>query len=82
MSANNILLSCSSTLYPLLDNLFSEKESENEDENKDGVIIINDVDKLCFKDRDPKNAFKIEDTNISQLFQKYQNESVKIAKTT
>jgi hypothetical protein len=63
-----------------MDNSFSEKENENEDEDEDGVIIINDVDELCFKDGDPENDLKIGDTNVSQLFRKYQNESVRIAK--
>jgi len=64
-----------------MDNSFSEKENDDEDEDEDGVIIINDVDELCFKDGDPENDLKIGDTNVSQLFRKYQNESVKIAKT-
>jgi hypothetical protein len=64
-----------------MDNSFSEKENEDESEDEDGVIIINDVDELCFKDGDPENDLKIGDTNVSQLFRKYQNESVKIAKT-
>ncbi|CAB5389647.1 unnamed protein product [Rhizophagus irregularis] len=73
----------SPTLHPLLpmDNSFSEKENEDESEDEDGFIIINDVDELCFKDGDPENDLKIGDTNVSQLFRKYQNESVKIAKT-
>ena len=64
-----------------MDNSFSEKENEDESEDEDDVIIINDVDELCFKDGDPENDLKIGDTNVSQLFRKYQNESVKIAKT-
>ncbi|CAG8586468.1 12037_t:CDS:2 [Funneliformis caledonium] len=55
--------------------------SEDEDKDEDGVIIINDVNELCFKDGNPENDLKIGDTNVSQLFRKYQNESVKIAKT-
>ncbi|CAG8688795.1 9691_t:CDS:2, partial [Funneliformis caledonium] len=70
------------SLHPLpMDNSFSEKENEDEDENEDGVIIINDIDELCFKDGDPENDLKIGDNNVSQLFRKYQNESAKIAKT-
>ncbi|CAI2179326.1 16317_t:CDS:2, partial [Funneliformis geosporum] len=72
----------SPTLHPLpMDNSFSEKENEDESEDEDGVIIINDVDELCFKDGDPENDLKIGDTNVSQLFREYQNESVMIAKT-
>jgi hypothetical protein len=45
----------SQTLHPLpMDNSFSEKENEDESEDEDGVIIINDVDELCFKDGDPE----------------------------
>lgn len=64
-----------------MDNSFSEEENEDEDEDDDGVIIINDVDELCFKDGDPENDLKIGYNNVSQLFRKYQNESAKIAKT-
>ncbi|CAB4387418.1 unnamed protein product [Rhizophagus irregularis] len=58
---------------------YFEEENEDEDEDDDGVIIINDVDELCFKDGDPENDLKIGDNNVSQLFRKYQNESAKIA---
>ncbi|GET01173.1 C2H2-type zinc finger transcription factor [Rhizophagus clarus] len=57
------------------------QDDENEDEDEDGVIIINDVEELCFRDGNPANDLRIGDTNVSQLFRKYQNESVQIAKT-
>ncbi|CAG8640659.1 6591_t:CDS:2 [Ambispora gerdemannii] len=67
---------CSPTLHSLpIDNPFVVEEDE------DGIIIIDDVDELCFNDEDPENDLKIGEINISQLFRKYQNESAKIAKT-
>ncbi|CAG8712738.1 7684_t:CDS:2, partial [Acaulospora colombiana] len=67
---------CSPILHSLpIDNPFVVEEDE------DGIIIIDDVDELCFNDGDPENDLKIGEINISQLFRKYQNESVKIAKT-
>ncbi|CAG8645169.1 1421_t:CDS:2, partial [Paraglomus occultum] len=68
---------CSHLSLPM-DNPFIE---DNEEEDEDSVIIINDVDELCFEEGDPANDFKIGDTNVSQLFRQYQNESLKIAKT-
>ncbi|CAG8476700.1 17897_t:CDS:2 [Cetraspora pellucida] len=67
---------CSPKLHSLpIDNPFVVKEDEY------GTIIIDDVDELCFNDGDPENDLKIGEINISQLFRKYQNESVKVAKT-
>ena len=68
---------CSHPSLPM-DNLFIE---DKEEEDEDGVIIINDVDELCFEEGDPANDLKMGDTNVSQLFRQYQNESLKIAKT-
>jgi hypothetical protein len=65
-----------------MDNSYSEKENEDEYEDEDDVIIINDVDELCFEEGDPTNDLKIGDTNVSQLFRQYQNESLKMAKTS
>uniref|UniRef100_A0A1D1Y2D4 DNA ligase n=1 Tax=Anthurium amnicola TaxID=1678845 RepID=A0A1D1Y2D4_9ARAE len=71
---------CSPELHPLpVNDSFLENKDEEEDE--DGVIIIDDVDELRFEEGDPTNDLKIGDTNITQLFRQYQNESLKIAKT-
>ncbi|CAG8699967.1 15628_t:CDS:2, partial [Racocetra fulgida] len=67
---------CSPKLHSLpIDNPFVVEEDEY------GTIIVDDVDELCFNDGDPANDLKIGEINISQLFRKFQNESVKIAKT-
>ncbi|KAG9305649.1 hypothetical protein G9A89_022571 [Geosiphon pyriformis] len=47
----------------------------------DDIIIIDDVNELCFEGEDSADDFKIGETNVSQLFRHYQNESIKIAKT-
>ncbi|PKC07898.1 hypothetical protein RhiirA5_500357 [Rhizophagus irregularis] len=62
---------CSPKLH-LMDNPFIE-------DKEDDVIIIDDVDELCFEEGDPANDLKVGDTNVAQLFRKYQNESLKIA---
>ncbi|CAG8708062.1 11880_t:CDS:2, partial [Acaulospora colombiana] len=69
-----------------LSSSYAEKSTELleidvDEEDEDGVIIIDDVDELCFEEGDPTNDLKIGDTNVSQLFRQYQNESLKIAKT-
>ncbi|RIB05678.1 hypothetical protein C2G38_2117809 [Gigaspora rosea] len=67
---------CSPKLHSLpIDNPFVVEKDEY------GTIIVDDVDELCFNDGDSANDFKIGEINISQLFRKFQNESVKIAKT-
>ncbi|CAG8640454.1 12319_t:CDS:2 [Ambispora gerdemannii] len=48
-------------------------------EEDDGIVIIDDVD-LCFRDGNPADDYKIGETNVSQLFRRYQNKSIKIAK--
>jgi len=49
---------------------------DKEKEYGDDVFIINDVDELCFEEGDPANDLKMGDTNVSQLFRQYQNESL------
>ncbi|RIB03391.1 hypothetical protein C2G38_2225182 [Gigaspora rosea] len=46
----------------------------------DDIFIIDDVDDLCFIDGNSVDDYKIEETNVSHLFLKYQNNSINIAK--
>ncbi|CAG8542653.1 13872_t:CDS:2 [Acaulospora morrowiae] len=57
-----------------------ESASFEEDDFDTGILKIDDVDDLCFKSGDPTDDYKIGETNVSQLFRNYQNESVRIAK--
>ncbi|CAG8827189.1 6682_t:CDS:2, partial [Cetraspora pellucida] len=50
-------------------------------EEDDILLIIDDVDSLCFIEGNPADDYKIGETNISHLFRKYQNNSLNIAKT-
>src|ERR1043165_6493669 len=59
-----------------INNPFLEKYEVDDD-----VLIIHDVDDLCFMDGDPADDHKIEETNVSHLFRKYQNNSINITKT-
>ncbi|RIB28265.1 hypothetical protein C2G38_2158370 [Gigaspora rosea] len=47
----------------------------------DDIFIIDDVNDLCFIDGNSVDNYKIEETNVSHLFLKYQNNSINIAKT-
>ncbi|RHZ81429.1 hypothetical protein Glove_120g46 [Diversispora epigaea] len=62
----------------LTDNQFIE-QIENDEEDED-ILIIDDVNNLCFEINEYSYDYKIENTNVSQLFRQYQNESVKISK--
>ncbi|CAG8677669.1 3447_t:CDS:2, partial [Scutellospora calospora] len=55
-------------------NIFSENYYDND------RVIIDDVENLYFKDGDPANDYKINEFNVSQMFRKYQNESVRMSK--
>ena len=46
----------------------------------DDILVIDDVDDLCFMDGDPADDYKIEEINVSHLFRKYQNNSINISK--
>ncbi|CAG8472701.1 11501_t:CDS:2 [Acaulospora morrowiae] len=66
---------------PLDNPLIEDKDKEEvEDKDKEGIdnpfIEYEDEDEW-----DPANDLKIGDTNVSQLFRQYQNESLKITKT-
>ncbi|CAI2195340.1 9834_t:CDS:2, partial [Funneliformis geosporum] len=63
-------------LVDSINNPFLEK-----DEVDDDILIIDDIDDLCFMDGNPADGYKIEETNVSHLFRKYQNNSINIAKT-
>ncbi|CAG8656323.1 16678_t:CDS:2, partial [Acaulospora morrowiae] len=62
--------------YMRLGNNIFEEDYYNND-----IVIIDDMDELCFEDGDPADDYKLGETNVSQLFRRYQNESIKIAKT-
>ncbi|RIA85522.1 hypothetical protein C1645_808223 [Glomus cerebriforme] len=62
-------------LVDRINNPFIEKDEV------DDILVIDDVDDLYFMDGDPADDYKIEEINVSQLFRKYQNNSVNISKT-
>ncbi len=47
-----------------MDNLFIKKENKNKNKNKNSIIIINNINKLYFKNGNLVNNFKIENINI------------------
>ncbi|RIA84851.1 hypothetical protein C1645_742008 [Glomus cerebriforme] len=64
-------------LPKLTDNPFLEEEEDEEDD----IIAINDIPcELSFEYEESDNDFFLGKTNVSQLFRKYQNESIRIAK--
>ncbi|CAG8678446.1 3463_t:CDS:2, partial [Acaulospora morrowiae] len=52
-----------------------------DEDEVDDILVIDDVDDLCFMNGNPADDYKIEGTNVSYLFRKYQNNSRNIAKT-
>ncbi|GES77971.1 hypothetical protein GLOIN_2v1774982 [Rhizophagus clarus] len=62
-------------LVDRINNPFIEKDEV------DDILVIDDVDDLYFMDGDPADDYKIEEINVSQLFRKYQNNSINISKT-
>ncbi|CAG8609609.1 11242_t:CDS:2 [Funneliformis caledonium] len=57
-----------------INNPFLEKDEV------DVILIIDDVDDLCFMDGDSADDYKIEETNVSHLFRNYQNNSINMQK--
>ncbi|CAG8787248.1 10432_t:CDS:2, partial [Racocetra persica] len=55
-------------------NIFTKNYYDND------RVIIDDVEDLYFQDGDPTNDYKIKEINVSQMFRKYQNESVRMSK--
>ncbi|CAG8571211.1 11365_t:CDS:10 [Funneliformis mosseae] len=57
-----------------INNPFLEKDEV------DVILIIDDVDDLCFMDGDSADDYKIEETNVSHLFRNHQNNSINMQK--
>ncbi|CAG8624649.1 6719_t:CDS:2, partial [Funneliformis caledonium] len=78
LSSHSLALNCSLVeplmLVDRINNLFIGKDEV------DDILVIDDVDDLCFIGRDLADDYKIEEINVSHLFQKYQNNSINISK--
>ncbi|CAG8470647.1 16023_t:CDS:2, partial [Cetraspora pellucida] len=61
--------------YSLITNPFIEDTEEDEDN-----LVVDDIGDLLFERNECPYDYKIRNTNVSQLFRQYQNESIKISK--
>jgi len=64
------------------DSVFNDENDDNDDNDEDEEItIIRDVPQLSLDNGNLEDDYFIEEFNISELFRRYQNESIKLANT-